>query len=263
MAPKPHGLFGWVDLPTTDPDAAKAFYGSLFGWVPTDIETPVGPVYSMMRKDDLLVAGIGPQPPDLAAAGLPPMWTSYVIVDDADAVCARAASSGGFVAMQPMEVMTQGRLAMVGAPSGAMVGVWQSRDHDGAELFNAPGSLTWNELQSRSLETDLDFYATVFGWRWEPNPGSPDYLVGQVDAKDGDDKTNCGAMQMPPSVPADVPSFWMVYFAVDDCDESFQQAQELGATAVFAPMTMGPGTFAGLTDPTGAMFCVGAFQDPG
>jgi predicted enzyme related to lactoylglutathione lyase len=26
------GTFSWVDLATTDPDAAKSFYGELFGW---------------------------------------------------------------------------------------------------------------------------------------------------------------------------------------------------------------------------------------
>ena len=26
------GTFSWVDLATTDPDAAKSFYGALFGW---------------------------------------------------------------------------------------------------------------------------------------------------------------------------------------------------------------------------------------
>ena len=28
----PDGVFSWVDLGTTDPEAAKAFYGGLFGW---------------------------------------------------------------------------------------------------------------------------------------------------------------------------------------------------------------------------------------
>jgi hypothetical protein len=64
---------------------------------------------------------------------------------------------------------------------------------------------------------------------------------------------------MPEGVPEGVPSFWGVYFAVADCDDTFAKATELGATVTFAPMDMGPMRFAGVTDPTGAFVMFGAF----
>ena len=36
------GTFCWVDLATTDPAAAKTFYGDLFGWEAVDMPIPGG-----------------------------------------------------------------------------------------------------------------------------------------------------------------------------------------------------------------------------
>ena len=40
------GTFSWAELATTDAEAAKTFYTTLFGWEFEDMETG-GPVYSM------------------------------------------------------------------------------------------------------------------------------------------------------------------------------------------------------------------------
>jgi predicted enzyme related to lactoylglutathione lyase len=253
----PHGLFGWVDLATTDVEAARAFYAGLFGWTSQDLPTPMGPAYTMFAKDGKLVAGMSPQQPALAAAGVPSLWSSYVLVEDVDAVLGTVEPSGGAVVMPAMDVMEQGRMAMVGDPSGAVVGLWQPAEHQGADLFNVAGALTWNELQTRDLAAATAFYAAVFGWRWEP--AGDGYLVAYLDAKPGEDKSNAGAMAMPAAAPAEAPSSWMVYFAVEDCDESVAGAERLGASVFLPAMQMGPGRFAGLVDPTGAMFLLGSF----
>lgn len=255
----PHGLFGWIDLTTTDVEASRAFYTALFGWESTDMPTPMGPAYTQFFKDGKLVAGMAPQPPMMAAAGAPSTWNSYVIVDDVDAVCALVTKAGGSVVMPAMDVMTQGRMAMIADPSGAILGFWQPGDHEGAELFNMPGSLVWNELDSRDLEAATAFYAEVLGWRWEPMDDSG-YLVAHLDSKQGEDTSNGGAMTMPDMVPAEAPSFWMVYLAVADCDESVSLAESLGGSVFLPAMQMGPGRFAGITDPTGGMFMLGAFS---
>lgn len=254
---KPNGLFGWVDLMSTDTDAAAAFYAGLFGW--TAEAMPVGPEYTyyQFRKDGAVVAGMGGPPPG-APAEMPSVWSSYVLVDDIDATIAATTANGGTVVMPVMDIMTQGRQAVIADPSGAMVGLWQPGDHTGADVFNVPGALTWNELQTRDLDAATAFYSAVFGWRWEPMDDS-DYLVGHLDTKSGDDTSNCGAMTMPPGVPEQMPSMWIVYFAVADCDESVATAQELGGSVVMPAMEMGPGRFAGISDPGGAVFFLGSF----
>ena len=43
-----HGEFCWVDLATTDPAAAKRFYGSLFGWQAEDMPAGPGMTYTCL-----------------------------------------------------------------------------------------------------------------------------------------------------------------------------------------------------------------------
>lgn len=90
----PQGLFGWVDLSTSDVAVAKAFYAGLFGWEYEEIPTPMGPVYNQCLKGGRRVAGLGPQPPGMAEQGLASMWNSYVIVEDVDATCAGRGGRG-------------------------------------------------------------------------------------------------------------------------------------------------------------------------
>ena len=45
------GTISWSDLGTTDPDAAQAFYTTLFGWEVEDLPIPDGGTYTMLRKD--------------------------------------------------------------------------------------------------------------------------------------------------------------------------------------------------------------------
>jgi uncharacterized protein len=70
------------------------------------------------------------------------------------------------------------------------------------------------------------------------------------------DTTIGGMMPMPDQVPAEVPSYWMVYFATADCDATVTSATALGATVTVPAMDIPPGRFAVLADPTGAMFAV-------
>lgn len=253
------GQIGWVDLATTDVEAARPFYEELFGWQSRIMPTGVGVDYTMFTKDGQSVAGMAPQPPGMPP-GTPSMWNAYVMVDDVDAACAAAQAAGGLLVMPPDDVMTQGRLAVVGDPSGAVLGMWQPGEHRGAELRGAPGASGWNELQTRALAEALPFYTAVFGWEWEQDEGTGYWIATLPDL--GDDSMVAGAMTMPDAVPAEAPSMWFVYFDVDSCDDAFARAVELGATPVFEPMSMGPVRFAGLLDPTGAMFMVDHLTEP-
>src|SRR4051812_8529893 len=125
------GTPDWVDLQTTDQAAAKTFYGSLFGWSYDD--RPMGPdaVYSMATLNGETVAAIARMPPGVPE-GMPPMWNTYLAVDDADAAGARVESAGGGVLMPPADIESSGRMAFVMDPTGAAVGLWQADQHIGA-----------------------------------------------------------------------------------------------------------------------------------
>ena len=62
------GTPNWVDLPTSDQAAAKAFYAGLFGWTYDDQPMGEGQVYSMAMLGGHQVAAISSQPAEMAAA---------------------------------------------------------------------------------------------------------------------------------------------------------------------------------------------------
>jgi predicted enzyme related to lactoylglutathione lyase len=55
-------------------------------------------------------------------------------------------------------------------------------------------------------------------------------------------------------VPAEVPSYWQIYFTVEDVDAAYRKALDLGATELVAPQDMPGGRFAIVSDPEGASF---------
>ena len=155
------GTPSWVDLSTPDVDASARFYGGLFGWEVEAAGTPEETGgYAMFKLRGRNVAGVGP----IMQEGQPPVWSTYVSTDDADAAVARAQQAGGAVIVEPMQVMDAGRMAFVAHPSGGYVGLWEPARHIGAELVNEPGALDWNELHTRDVDGAKGFYSALFGW---------------------------------------------------------------------------------------------------
>ena len=115
-----HGAFSWNELMTTDPEAAKRFYGELFGWTFGTTPTPEGPYYGAKVKDTE-VAGLMNIP--RGAEGLPPMWSCYVTVDDVDKTLGAVERLGGKVVAPPMEVPEVGRIAVIQDPQGATLNI--------------------------------------------------------------------------------------------------------------------------------------------
>ena len=246
------GTFSWVDLSTSDLAAAQHFYAELLGWEYDVQQTPMGP-YVMALKDGKAVAGMGPQPEEQKQMGIPSMWNSYVTVASADDTAAAAARLGANVIVAPMDAMDAGRTAFIAAPGGEVLGVWEPRAHIGAGLVDEPGTLTWNELATRDLDTAITFYRDLFGWDLQtgPNPGgSGEYTVAMVD-----NKMAAGLMAMDDTWPADIPPYWAVYLSVANIEETTAKAKDLGGQVIMAPMEIPTvGIIAVLQDPTGAVF---------
>jgi predicted enzyme related to lactoylglutathione lyase len=245
-----HGVPSWVDLGTPDPAAARAFYRGLFGWQ-VEEGPPEAGGYAIASLRDRPVAGIGPQ----MNPG-PPAWSTYVNVDSADDVVAEVGAAGGQVFMEPMDVMTVGRMSFFADPVGGVIGVWEPRDHKGAGVVNEHGTYTWSELVAPpdDLDKAIAFYGAVFGWgaKKQGPPGQPPaYVEWQVGGR-----SIAGMMPKPPMMPAEVPPYWGVYFAVDDPDATTAQATKTGGSVIVPPMDIEPGRFSTLADPTGAVFSV-------
>lgn len=247
------------------PDVAARFYGELLGWSFDDASA--GPPIATLE---------GREVASLDRADGPAAWATYVAVDDADASAAAVADAGGTVVDVPRDVGTDGRAATCADPTGATFRLWQPRGRAGAQLVNAPGTWNFSHLRTTDAERARAFYAAVFGWEYDADPGGfgasirvpgygdhlaatvdPDIHVRQASAPPGFADV-IGGMQ--PAGPGEDPH-WHVTFGVADRDGTLALAGRLGGAVVSTIET--PWTrLADLRDPGGAEFTVSQFTPP-
>jgi predicted enzyme related to lactoylglutathione lyase len=242
------GTFSWADLATSDPDAAKVFYTSLFGWETQDNPIPDGGVYTMLLKGGKPVAALS----QLQAEGQPVVWNSYVTVASADDAAAAARDGGATLISEPFDVMDVGRMAVFMDPVGAVLCVWEPGTSIGAELVNEPGALTINQLNTGDPVGSQEFYSGVFGWRFEQ---VTDDEVSFWAIYNGD-RLNGGMMLQEPAA-------WLVYFGSESADDDAGRIVELGGQVVVPPTPVPSGKFLVAQDPQGAFFALssGEFDD--
>ncbi len=251
----PDGVFNWVDLMSSNVEAAKKFYTGLFGWEAEDQPIDGGGVYTMFTLDGKNVAGMGELSADMQAQGIPSNWTSYVKHSDVDGVADRAAKAGGTIILPPMDVMEEGRMTMFIDPNGATVGVWQPKNHIGAQLVNMHNTLVWNELQTRGVEAAKSFFSAVFGWTYDADANG--YVTISQDGR-----RHAGMIQMDESW-GEVPPNWTVYFFVKNVETAVAKVKELGGNVLMPPTPAGEiGKFSVVQDPAGAVFTVMEFNGP-
>ena len=135
--------------------------------------------------------------------------------------------------MEPMDVPEQGHMAIFGDASGAAIGVWQPREMSGYELVAEPGAAAWHELHTKDYDAAVKFYQNVFGWDTDVMSDSPEFRYTTLGA--GDVGQGRASWTRPGYLPAEVPSNWQVYFAVEDTDASIEKAVALGATVLDGP----------------------------
>jgi uncharacterized protein len=244
------GTFSWVDVATTDAGAATAFYTGLFGWDTEDTDAGGGAVYTTCRIDGDAVCGLFEMSEEMRATGVPPNWTSYVTVADADAAATRVKELGGDAVDDAFEVLDAGRMAVLKDPQGAVFAVWQPRARIGAERVNDLGCLCINELATTDLEAARTFYEGVFGWTTEmvdTGPGGPPIVAAY----------NGGTLNANFSAAREgEPPHWRPYFMVESAEVAVARMRELGGEALAGPLPIPDGSFAIVRDPQGAVFAV-------
>ncbi len=250
-----HGVPNWVDLATSDVEGAKDFYTKLFGWTYDDVPMEAG-VYSMVSKDGKLVAGLSNLPPGMEQT----VWSTYLAVDDCDEATKKATEAGASVVMGPMDVFDSGRMSFITDPTGAAVGLWQAKQHFGAEFVNDAGTFVWNELLTDDTAAAEAFYTSVFGMTAETaeTPTGP-YTVLKV----GDHQA-AGMMAKNENM-GPIPNAWSIYFGVDDVDAALEVVTAAGGQVLMQPFDIPEvGRMAVVQDPQGGVFNImaGERYDP-
>ena len=281
-----HGTPSWTDLATSDMEAAKEFYGKLFGWTAETSPEPEAMGYTVFMKGEHAVAGCAS-----TWGEMPTCWSTYVTVENVDEAVAAAREAGGEIFMEGCDVLEAGRMAVIKDPTGAYFSIWQAKEHIGAEVVNEHGALCWSELITRDTEKAKEFYGKIFGWGAlqvsDPNVNTPYDYRGWTTA-DGSESSDIvefsdtwfswrwfllgswwttagssessdivgGMIRMDEKWPDEVPPHWMTYFAVDDCDAAAAKVTELKGTVLLSPIDIPPGRFAVVEDPQGAAFTI-------
>jgi len=239
---QPLGTPTWLDLGIPDLDRTLQFYGALFGW-----EFEIGPEetgrYTMCFLRGRRVAAISAMH-DPARV----FWNVYLATDDCDRSAERARAAGGTLLIEPMDVMDQGRMAIVRDPVGAQFGLWEGRAHTGAQVVNEPGALVRNDLVTPDPGPARDFYAAVFDFSLEGNPQMPQADFTFLRRPDGHEVG--GIMGAPGSTSA-----WSTTFEVAGTDEAVQRALDAGGRSDGAKDFL-YGRLATITDPFGAEFSI-------
>jgi len=121
------GTHCWSELLTPDTAKAKAFYTGLFGWT---VDESMG-YYTMFKPSDggMALAGMMGMTPEMGP--MPPSWTPYFFVENADATAETAKANGARVLHGPEDVPGMVRFATIMDASGAVFGVFHPLGNPG------------------------------------------------------------------------------------------------------------------------------------
>ena len=171
-------------------------------------------------------------------------------MEDVERSIENATGLGAEVMMPAMDVMSAGRMAVLGDPEGAMFALWQAKDHCGAQIANVPNTWSWNELVSRDLPQACKFYSDMFGWEISKDEASEIEYWNICNQG----RLNGGMTAMQPGTPDAIPAYWSVYFSVADIKQSVEQLQQLGGKLLHGPFTVEPGHIAIVSEPGDGVF---------
>lgn len=169
-------------------------------------------------------------------------------------------------------------LAQAADPGGAVFGLWQAGDREGFQKQNEPGSFCWTEVYTRQKDQVDAFYEEVFGFQGtdlsqgteldesgEGEPGTaesrpasrPDFRMwSPAGTEPGPDTAVGGRSVITDAFPAEMPSYFLSYFAVEDCNSAAGNAVRLGGRISAPPFDIPYGRIAVLQDDQGAVFAV-------
>ncbi len=156
--------FCWVELLTSDVEAAQTFYCDVIGWTCAPVGE-AGRDYRFFSYEGRGAGGLMQLPQEAEAQGAPPSWFGYIASDNVDAEVEKILAAGGKL-YRPAETLAgMGRFAVVADPQGAAFALWQDlshREHTPVAPMS-PGHVGWHELFTDDVEKAFAFYAQRFG----------------------------------------------------------------------------------------------------
>jgi predicted enzyme related to lactoylglutathione lyase len=182
----------------------------------------------------------------------PPSWIDFVCVDSADEIANRVKKSGGKVLVEPRDASTNGRMAVFQDPTTAVFAGVATRHQAGRRRRQrGVDDVLERAHHDRRREGDDVLQEPVRldrrdgeGHQWSLHAAQEGRRDGRrADAGDSRDEADA--------------AYWLIYFAVDDCDASAAKAEQLSGKVMMKPTDIPDvGRFAVITDPQGAWFAI-------
>ncbi len=254
MAEVPRGRFVWHELMTTEPDAAQGFYASVVGWGSTNWDQD--PSYRLLTMQGAPMAGLLRLPDEARASGAPPHWLTYIAVPDVEAAVSRATGAGASVYVQPQDVPSVGRFAVLADPQGAVFAVFRPAQSGGSEELTL-GDFSWHELATTNWQAAWEFYTALFGWEFDSSFDMGTAGTYWMFRSAGGKRPVGGMYTKPPEMQA--PAHWLPYILVPSVERTLEAVHRHGGQVLNGPMEVPGGDWiAQCLDPQGGVFAIHA-----
>lgn len=239
------GKFVWFDLATTEPAAAQAFYGKVFGW--NFQAAPGASDYVTFSAGGRPIGGIFQ--PMSAGAPAGTRWLAFVSVRDMDAAMTKLGRTGFTTLLPATKVPGRGTQAIVRDTQGAIVGLIRSASGDPHDEPVGPGEFFWVDLYTRSVASAAAAYAYI-GYDIVPaDEGRGDRLLLVAN---GYARAGIAALPAEGRQPG-----WLPYVQVEDVAATIAAAQAAGGKLLLAPdPAVLDGNVAVIGDPLGGVIGV-------
>jgi uncharacterized protein len=153
--PQRVGEFCWNELLVADEAGARQFYSSVFGWS-TEPFQGGNTDYTLWKNKGKNIGGLMKRPRE----DIPPHWLGYVTVADVEATAQKAKAAGGKLLMEPFDVPSVGRIAVMQDPQGAALGLIQPQEMQSSCAAN---QVVWCDIPVLDLDRAIGFYSAVLG----------------------------------------------------------------------------------------------------
>jgi len=242
------GKFVWYDLLTDDVDAARAFYGEMFGWEFDDYGKD-NHIYTIILQNGVPIGGIVASD-QLKQDVEQSRWLSYLSVENVDAAVAKTVVAGGKSFANGTDFPERGRVGIVKDPQGALIAYVRSDSGDPDDAEPKLSQFFWTELWTSDLNAAEAFYTDLVSYERDAEADNAvDGSVYRV-LKIGD-RRRAGMLQIP--FDGVLPN-WLPYIMTPDPTAAAKRAESLGGRILLAPEgTLHSGS-AIIADPTGGVF---------
>lgn len=238
-----YGNIVWYNLVTPNIETSKKFYGNIFDWTFTDINSK-GQKFAIIKHNDIAIGSML----EIANADAS-IWLASISVNNIKEAITRYTKNGGRLLIEPFNVMKTGEQVILEGPDGEKIAYINNPASPVSTINNGPNQWIWTELWSNNPAESKLFYEKV--WNVEVSEsevkGNP-YWYFEKDAK-----KVAGMIKNPAE---GTKTQWVPYVNITDINKLHQKLKDQNVNIMLAPKNAEKGAILVFQDPNGATLCV-------